>query len=170
MRDEQVAAAYDARAAEYIALIGSIEQLEDADVALIARWRDETPGQLLDAGCGPGLWTAFLAESGRDVIGADVSAEFLAAARAAHPGLRFEAASIRAARLPEVHRAGVAVGPAPLFACVRARSLTALPAIERAWGGDVEIVDRWTVLRPVKRNGHELDASGRSIARIPPRW
>lgn len=43
MRDEQVAAAYDARAAEYIALIGSIEQLEDADVALIARWRDETP-------------------------------------------------------------------------------------------------------------------------------
>ena len=87
-------------------------------------------------------------------------------ARCADP----EAASIRAARLPEVHRAGVAVGPAPLFACVRARSLTALPGIERAWGADVEIVDRWTVLRPVKRNGHELDASGRSIARIRPRW
>lgn len=107
MRDEQVAAAYDARAAEYIALIGSIEQLEDADVALIARWRDETPGQLLDAGCGPGLWTAFLAESGRDVIGADVSAEFLAAARAAHPGLRFEAASIRDLPYPDGDFGGI---------------------------------------------------------------
>ncbi|VXB52741.1 DNA-binding transcriptional regulator AsnC [Microbacterium sp. 8M] len=81
-----------------------------------------------------------------------------------------ESAAARAARLPEAHRAGVAVGPAPLFACVRARSLTALPAIERSWGPDVEIVDRWTVLRTVKRNGHELDAFGRSIARIPPRW
>ncbi|WP_439902333.1 AsnC family transcriptional regulator [Microbacterium azadirachtae] len=87
-------------------------------------------------------------------------------ARSADP----EAAAARAARLPEAHRAGVAVGPAPVFACVRARSLTALPAIERSWGQDVEIVDRWTVLRSVKRNGHELDASGRSIARIPPRW
>ncbi|UXW84914.1 class I SAM-dependent methyltransferase [Microbacterium azadirachtae] len=95
MRDEQVAAAYDARAAEYIALIGSLDQMERADVALIARWRDETPGSLLDAGCGPGLWTAFLAGAGRDVIGLDVSAEFLAAARERHPALRFEAASVR---------------------------------------------------------------------------
>ena len=87
-------------------------------------------------------------------------------ARGADP----EAAAARAARLPEVHRAVVAVGPAPLSVSVRARSLTALPAIERAWGPDVEIVDRWTVLRPIKRNGHELDAAGRSIARIPPRW
>ncbi|MDR2322633.1 MAG: AsnC family transcriptional regulator [Microbacterium sp.] len=87
-------------------------------------------------------------------------------ARSADP----EAAAARAARLPEVHRAVVVVGPAPLSVSVRARSLTALPAIERSWGPDVEIVDRWTVLRPIKRNGHELDAAGRSIARIPPRW
>lgn len=81
-----------------------------------------------------------------------------------------EAAAARAARIPEAHRVAVAVGPAPLFACVRARSLTALPGIERAWGADVEIVDRWTVLRSIKRNGHELDARGRSTARIAPRW
>jgi SAM-dependent methyltransferase len=101
MRDEQVAAAYDARAAEYIALIGSLDQMERADLALIGRWRDETPGALLDAGCGPGLWTAYLAEPGRDVIGVDVSAEFLAAARERHPGLRFEAASIRELPFPD---------------------------------------------------------------------
>lgn len=81
-----------------------------------------------------------------------------------------EGAAARAARVPEVHRAVVAVGPAPLSVSVRARSLTALPSIERAWGQDVDIVDRWAVLRPIKRNGHELDAAGRSIARIPPRW
>lgn len=95
MQDEQVAAAYDARAAEYVALIGSIDRMERADVALIERWRDETPGTLLDAGCGPGLWTAVLAEDAREVVGVDVSSAFLSAARAAHPRLRFEEASIR---------------------------------------------------------------------------
>ncbi|MGN8024662.1 class I SAM-dependent methyltransferase [Microbacterium sp. 22242] len=107
--DARVAAAYDARAAEYIALIGSIEQMERADIALIGRWRDETPGPLLDAGCGPGQWTAFLADSPpgcvgaprRDVVGVDVSAEFLMAARERHPALRFERASIRALPFPD---------------------------------------------------------------------
>jgi len=111
--DDEVAAAYDARAAEYIALIGSLDQMERADVARIGEWRDETPGALLDAGCGPGLWTAFLADPGQDtatatatapehhrapgreVVGVDVSGAFLAAARARHPALRFESASMR---------------------------------------------------------------------------
>jgi ubiquinone/menaquinone biosynthesis C-methylase UbiE len=107
VQDEQVAEAYDARAAEYIALIGSIDQMEHADVALIARWRDETPGRLLDAGCGPGLWTAFLGEDGRDVIGVDVSAEFLTAARERYPGFRFEAASMRDLPFPDGSCGGI---------------------------------------------------------------
>ncbi|WP_353113000.1 AsnC family transcriptional regulator [Microbacterium sp.] len=81
-----------------------------------------------------------------------------------------EGAAARAARLPEAHRAGILVGPSPLFVCVRARSLTAVPAIERSWGADVEIVDRWAVLRGIKRNGHALDEAGRSIARVAPSW
>lgn len=81
-----------------------------------------------------------------------------------------EGAATRAARLPEVHRAGILVGAAPLFVCLRARSLTALPAVERSWGADVEISDRWTVLRSMKRNGHVLDADGRSVARVAPSW
>ncbi|WP_067347810.1 AsnC family transcriptional regulator [Microbacterium hydrocarbonoxydans] len=81
-----------------------------------------------------------------------------------------EAAAGHAARLPEAHRVGILVGRAPLFVCVRARSLTALPAIEEAWGDGVEVVDRWTVLRSIKRNGHLLDAEGRSAGRVPLRW
>lgn len=80
------------------------------------------------------------------------------------------AAAARAAQLLEAHRVGIVVGPAPLFVCVRARSLTELQRIEASWGGEVETVDRWTVLREVKRNGHVLDASGRSVARVPVRW
>jgi len=81
-----------------------------------------------------------------------------------------EEAAARASRLPEAHRVGILVGAAPLFACVLARTLTALSGIERAWGDDVEVVDRWAVLRPLKRNGHLLDALGRSAERVPLRW
>jgi DNA-binding Lrp family transcriptional regulator len=81
-----------------------------------------------------------------------------------------EAAAGRAAKLPEAHRVGIVVGPSPLFACVRARSLTELQRIEQAWGAGVEVTDRWTVLREVKRNGHLLDRAGRSVGRVPVRW
>ena len=91
-----VAAAYDARAAEYAEIGGRLDQMDARDVALIARWRDETPGLLLDAGCGPGHWTRFLGEGGREVVGVDISAEFLRFARQDHPELRFEHASFSA--------------------------------------------------------------------------
>ncbi|OZB83266.1 MAG: hypothetical protein B7X41_12420 [Microbacterium sp. 14-71-5] len=124
--DDEVAAAYDARAEEYIALIGSLDQMERADVALIGRWRDETPGTLLDAGCGPGLWTAFLDGGGRDVVGVDVSEAFLAAARARHPGVRFESASIRDLPFPAGSFGGILAwyslihfAPAELAAALR---------------------------------------------------
>lgn len=81
-----------------------------------------------------------------------------------------EGAAMRAGRLPEIHRVATLVGPSPLFAAARANSLTALPAIEDAWGADVEVTDRWTVLRTLKRNGHLLDDAGRSVSRVTPRW
>ena len=87
-------------------------------------------------------------------------------ARAADP----EQAAVRAARLPQTHRVGLLVGAAPLYVGVRARSLTDLAQIEAAWGPGVEVADRWTVLRAVKRNGHLLGEDGRTIGRVPPRW
>lgn len=93
--DATIAAAYDARAAEYIEVAGSIEQMDAADRSLIARWRDATSGTLLDAGCGPGLWTQFLHNGDRDVSGLDLSEQFVATARERHPHLRFDQGSFR---------------------------------------------------------------------------
>lgn len=93
MTAASIGAAYDARAAEYAELAGDVEQMNAADRSLIARWRDATPGRLLDAGCGPGLWTDFLDDENRDVIGLDISEELLAAARSRHPHLRLEQGS-----------------------------------------------------------------------------
>ncbi len=94
--DAAVAIAYDRRAVDYMRLGGSIELMDPRDCGLIARWRDGTPGLLLDAGCGPGHWTRFLGEGGREVVGVDISAEFLRFARQDHPELRFELASFSA--------------------------------------------------------------------------
>lgn len=93
--DAGVAAAYDARAAEYVALAGAIEQMDARDVTAIGRWRDSTPGVLLDAGCGPGHWTGFLAEGDREVRGVDLSVGFIESARLQHPDIAFDLGSFR---------------------------------------------------------------------------
>lgn len=107
MTDGKIAAAYDARAAEYVALLGDIAQTDARDRALIAAWRDATTGRLLDAGCGPGLWTAFLYERHRDVLGVDLSAEFIAHARQRHPDLAFVHGSFDALPLEDASLGGV---------------------------------------------------------------
>ena len=72
--------------------------------------------------------------------------------------------------MPKSYRVLEVVGPAPLCISVRATTLTALPEIERALGGEIEIVDRWTVLGTRKRNGHLLDDWGRTQGRVDVRW
>ncbi|WP_426181584.1 class I SAM-dependent methyltransferase [Microbacterium sp. TWP3-1-2b2] len=115
--DAAIAAAYDARAAEYIEIAGSIDQMDAADRSLIGQWRDSTPGNLLDAGCGPGLWTVFLhdghreeghrEEGHREVAGLDISAEFLVSARRRLPHLRFEQGSFRALPFDDASLGGI---------------------------------------------------------------
>src|SRR5271169_6262165 len=51
--------------------------------------------RILDLGCGTGHLTAQIAESGARVIGADRSAEMVAAARSAYPKLKFEISDAR---------------------------------------------------------------------------
>ena len=81
-----VGRAYDARADEYVALLGRVDLLAPEDRASIDRWARTTDGPLLDAGCGPGQWSGRLAELGRAVLGVDASERFLAHARRTHPG------------------------------------------------------------------------------------
>ncbi|MFD4328364.1 class I SAM-dependent methyltransferase [Nocardioides sp. NPDC058538] len=93
----EIGAAYDGRAAEYIDLFGTIDQLAEHDRETITTWRETTTGRLLDAGCGPGLWSHELTTSGvRDVLGIDASAEFVAAARARYSDISFERADLAA--------------------------------------------------------------------------
>lgn len=93
--DAGIAEAYDARAAEYIGLAGTIAQMDARDAAVIAAWRDSTSGLLLDAGCGPGHWTELLSRGGREVRGIDLSGQFIATAKNRHPGIAFEVGSFR---------------------------------------------------------------------------
>ncbi|MGK3950490.1 class I SAM-dependent DNA methyltransferase [Microbacterium sp. K2] len=99
--DAVIGSAYDARAAEYVELAGSIEQMDARDAAVIGAWRDATPGRLLDAGCGPGHWTEFLGRGGREARGVDLSAEFITTAKSRHPGIAFQVGTFRDLPLEE---------------------------------------------------------------------
>ncbi len=86
--------AYARLADQYIDLFGSVEQVDPGDLALIRRYLAGAAGPVLDLGCGPGHLTAFLHGSGVDVTGIDLVAQFIAHARATHPGVRFEQGSM----------------------------------------------------------------------------
>lgn len=93
---DDVGGAYDARSREYVELLGDLDKFEEVDRALVSRWRDTTTGRLLDAGCGPGQWTKLLQAGGRDVLGLDLSKQFLAVARSTNPTVPFVAGSLAA--------------------------------------------------------------------------
>jgi len=93
---DPVTSAYSRRAAEYIEHLGSMTSVHPADEALVTAWASTVDGPLLDAGCGPGHWTAQLASLGHDARGVDRVPEFVAHARQAHPGVPFAVADVDA--------------------------------------------------------------------------
>ncbi|MFJ4255055.1 class I SAM-dependent methyltransferase [Microbacterium sp. NPDC090003] len=113
--DSVIAAAYAARAEEYVSVLGEIEQMNAADRATIAAWRDSTTGTLLDAGSGPGMWTRFLGGGGggardegwRHVWGLDVTEAFVASARARFPETTFAVGSFRDIPAPDASLGGI---------------------------------------------------------------
>ena len=86
--------AYDARADEYIAALGSMDAVHPVDRSIVDAWAASVTGPLLDAGCGPGHWTGHLARQGLDVRGVDLSPRFVEHARAVHAGIRFDVETI----------------------------------------------------------------------------
>jgi SAM-dependent methyltransferase len=92
--------AYAARAAEYTALFGSTETAHQQDHRLIAGWANSLSGPAIDAGCGPGHWTAFLTNHGVDVEGIDLVPIFIEEARRRFPSAVFRVATLRAWGVP----------------------------------------------------------------------
>lgn len=86
--------AYDARADEYIAALGSMDAVHPVDRSIVDAWAASVTGPVLDAGCGPGHWTAHLAGQGLDVRGVDLAPRFVEHARAVHAGIRFDVDTI----------------------------------------------------------------------------
>jgi SAM-dependent methyltransferase len=103
-----VRAAYSSMAEQYIDLVdgGRWHDHED-DTALVRRHLTGLPGPVLDLGCGPGHWTALLHALGVDVTGVDVVPEFIAHARATHPGPTFVLGSMTELDVPEHSVAGI---------------------------------------------------------------
>ncbi|MFF2525328.1 class I SAM-dependent methyltransferase [Streptomyces liangshanensis] len=64
-------------------------------------------GPVLDAGCGPGTVTGYLAERGLDVSGADLSPRMIENARRLYPECRFEVSSTTDLDLAEESLGGV---------------------------------------------------------------
>jgi SAM-dependent methyltransferase len=73
--------------------------MADDDRRTIEAWAARTaaathaPARILDAGCGPGHWTAHLVEHGHDADGIDPVPRFVEIARRAHPTVRYRTAA-----------------------------------------------------------------------------
>lgn len=86
--------AYGRRSADYANLLGTMTSVHPSDRRLVTSWADRIIGPALDAGCGPGHCTAYLASRGLDIRGIDLVPEFIAHARAEHPETRFDLGSL----------------------------------------------------------------------------
>lgn len=107
MIDDDVQAAYSARAHEYAELLGSIDYAAAPDISLITRWARNIHGPVIDVGCGAGQWTQLLVDLGCDAEGIDPVPEFIDLARAAHPDVAYRAARAEDLGVPDGSLGGV---------------------------------------------------------------
>ena len=98
----ELAQAHSGRAAEYIEVLGSVEAMHPSDRELIGTWGDQIEGSAIDAGCGPGHWTHFLAQRGVDLTPA-----FVEHARRRYPERRFAPGSVEALDASDASVGGV---------------------------------------------------------------
>ncbi|OJF10450.1 class I SAM-dependent methyltransferase [Couchioplanes caeruleus] len=95
MNLEQVRDAYASVTGLYIELFGTIQQVHADDLAFIGRHLSIQPGEVLDAGCGPGHITDHLRSLGINAMGIDIVPEFIAHAKAAHPTGEYQLGSMK---------------------------------------------------------------------------
>lgn len=107
-------AVYDYSVEQYLKAVGSMVSPEfeaPIDLAVLTAFAQdvasESAGPVVDAGCGPGRVTRFLADAGLDICGIDISSRMIEAARSAHPQLRFDVGSLTRLHSPDRSLAGV---------------------------------------------------------------
>ena len=96
MSSSHVWSAYSARAKEYAAALGRMEATAQKDRRLIARWARGVQGRIVDLGCGPGHWTAYLHDLGLEVEGVDPVERFIEIAHEQHPHVTYRQGSCAA--------------------------------------------------------------------------
>ena len=99
--------AYSSVSERYIGMVDDDWRTDDDDAALVRRHLTGLSGPVLDLGCGPGHWTGYLHSLGADVTGVDMVPEFVAHARANHPGPEFRLGSMTELDAPEQSVAGI---------------------------------------------------------------
>jgi SAM-dependent methyltransferase len=99
--------AYSSVSQQYIGLFkGGWHEHED-DTALVRDCLTGLTGPVLDLGCGPGHWSAYLHSLGVRVTGIDMVPEFISHAGATYPGPRFRLDSMTELDFPEHSVAGI---------------------------------------------------------------
>ena len=93
MNSSDVWSAYSARAEEYAQALGHMEVTAEEDRRLIALWARGVQGRIVDLGCGPGHWTAYLHDLGLEVEGVDPVESFIEIARDQHPHVTYRQGS-----------------------------------------------------------------------------
>ena len=101
--------AYGRRAREYTDLLGSISATAAEDRALVECWASAIDGPVLDVGCGPGHWTAWLHQLGVDIEGIDPVQEFVDIAAHRHPDCAYRQGTAEALGVPSASLSGALV-------------------------------------------------------------
>ena len=99
--------AYSSKSQQYIDLFDGDWDAHEVDSGFIRRHLDGSPGPVLDLGCGPGYWAAYLHGLGAQVTGVDIVPEFIDHARVFHPGPEFRLGSMTEVDAREHSVAGV---------------------------------------------------------------
>ena len=99
--------AYSSLSGQYVGLLDGGWPDDEDDPALVRRHLTGLAGPVLDLGCGPGHWTAYLHFLGVDVTGIDPVPEFIAYARATYAGPVFRLGAMADSDVPEHSVAGI---------------------------------------------------------------
>jgi len=102
-----VTSAYGAASSLYIERVGSADLADAEDRDLVRSWASDLHGPVLDAGCGPGHWSAFLHALGVQVEGVDATPEFVDHAIRTWPGVDFRLGDLRRLDLADGSLGGV---------------------------------------------------------------